>query len=43
MRFSGRLGKRALRPGPSRVVVTATGAAGNRSTRRTTRFRVARG
>ena len=39
-RFSGRLGKRALRPGGYRAVITATDAAGNRSAARTARFRV---
>jgi hypothetical protein len=43
IRFSGRLGKRALRPGAHQAVVTATDAAGNRSALRTARFRVARG
>jgi hypothetical protein len=40
-RFSGRLRKRALRPGRYRVRITATDTAGNRSARRTTRFRIA--
>ena len=39
-KFSGRLGKRALRPGRYRAVITATDAAGNRSAARTARFRV---
>jgi hypothetical protein len=39
-KFSGRLGKRALRPGGYRAVMTATDAAGNRSASRTARFRV---
>jgi hypothetical protein len=42
-RFTGRLGRRALRPGRYRVRITATDAAGNRSTARATRFRIARG
>ena len=40
-RFSGRLRKRALRPGRYRVRITATDTAGNRSARPTTRFRIA--
>jgi hypothetical protein len=40
-RFSGRLRKRALRPGRYRVRITATDTAGNRSARQTTRFRIA--
>ena len=40
-RFTGRLGKRALRPGRYRVLITAIDAAGNRSAPRTARFRVA--
>ncbi|HEU5110106.1 MAG TPA: hypothetical protein VFT95_16310 [Micromonosporaceae bacterium] len=43
VRFTGRIGKRALRPGRYRAVLTATDAAGNRSAPRTTRFRVVRG
>ena len=43
VRFTGRLGKRALRPGRYRALLTATDAAGNRSARRTTRFRIVRG
>ncbi len=41
-RFSGRLGKRALRPGRYRVRITAIDAAGNRSARRIARFRITR-
>jgi hypothetical protein len=41
-RFSGRLGGRALRPGRYRAVIGASDAAGNRSTPRATRFRIAR-
>jgi len=41
IRFSGRIGKRSLRPGRYRAVIAATDAAGNRSTLRRTRFRVA--
>jgi hypothetical protein len=41
VRFSGRLGRRALRPGRYRVRITATDAAGNRSAPRTARFRIA--
>ena len=40
IRFSGRIGERALRPGSYRAVITATDAAGNRSTPKRTRFRV---
>jgi len=40
LRFSGRLGKRTLRRGAYRAVITATDAAGNRSARRTARFRI---
>ena len=40
-RFTGRLGKRALRPGRYRALITATDAAGNRSARRSARFRIA--
>jgi hypothetical protein len=41
IRFSRRIGKRSLRPGRYRAVIVATDAAGNRSTLRRTRFRVA--
>jgi hypothetical protein len=40
-RFTGRLGKRALRRGRYRAVIRATDTAGNRSARQATRFRVA--
>ncbi len=40
VRFSGRIGRRALRPGRYRAVITATDAAGNRSTPKRARFRV---
>jgi hypothetical protein len=40
-RFSGRLRKRALRPGRYRVRIRATDTAGNRSAARTARFRIA--
>jgi len=43
IRFSGRLGKRTLRPGRYRAVITATDAAGNCSTPRRTSFRIMRG
>ena len=43
LRFSGRLGGRALRAGRHRMVVTATDAAGNRSPRVILRFRIVRG
>jgi hypothetical protein len=42
-RFSGRLGRRALRPGSYRALITATDTAGNRSAPQATRFRVVRG
>ena len=41
-RFTGRIGKRALRPGRYRARITAIDTAANRSAPRTTRFRVAR-
>jgi hypothetical protein len=41
-RFTGRIGKRALRPGRYRARITAIDAAANRSAPRTTRFRIAR-
>lgn len=41
IRFSGRIGKRALRPGRYRAAIVAIDAAGNRSALRTTAFRVA--
>jgi hypothetical protein len=40
LRFSGRLGRRALRPGRYSAVVTATDAAGNKSRPQRVRFRV---
>ena len=40
--FSGRIGRRALRPGRYRLTVHATDAAGNRSTARAARFRIVR-
>ena len=40
-KFTGRLGKRALRSGRYRAIITATDAAGNRSAPRTARFRIA--
>jgi hypothetical protein len=43
IRFSGRLGRKALKPGSYRAVITATDAAGNRSAPKTTRFRVVTG
>ncbi len=43
IRFARRIGKRSLRPGRYRAVIAATDAAGNRSTLRRTRFRVAAG
>ena len=41
IRFARRIGGRSLRPGRYRAVIAATDAAGNRSTLRRTRFRVA--
>ena len=38
--FTGRIGRRALRPGSYRALIRATDAAGNRSAPSTTRFRV---
>jgi hypothetical protein len=43
LRFSGRIGSRALRPGRYRALVTATDAAGNKSPTRAVRFRVVAG
>jgi len=42
IRFTGRVGRRALRPGRYRAVLTATDAAGNRSAPRAIRLRIAR-
>ena len=42
VRFSGRIGRRALRPGSYRLRLTAVDAAGNRSAARLLRFRVVR-
>jgi hypothetical protein len=42
IRFTGRIGRRALRAGRYRAVITATDAAGNRSAPRRTSFRVVR-
>jgi hypothetical protein len=42
-RFTGRIGRRALRPGRYRAVITATDAAANRSAPKSTPFRIARG
>jgi hypothetical protein len=43
IRFTGRLGRRGLRPGRYRALMAATDVAGNRSAARVARFRVARG
>ena len=43
IRFSGRVGRRILRPGVYRATITATDAAGNRSKPARVRFRVVRG
>jgi hypothetical protein len=40
IKFSGRIGKRALKPGRYRAVLTATDATGNRSTSHSIRFRI---
>jgi hypothetical protein len=40
IRFSGRLGRRALRPGLYRAVIRATDAAGNRSAAKSIRLRI---
>jgi hypothetical protein len=42
IRFTGRIGRRALRPAPHRAVLTATDAAGNRSAPKVARFRIVR-
>lgn len=42
LRFTGRIGRRALRPGRYRLLVRATDAAGNRSKLRRRGFRVVR-
>ena len=42
VRFTGRIGRRALRPGSYRLRLTAIDAAGNRSVPRVLRFRVVR-
>ena len=42
IRFTGRIGKRALRAGRYRARMTAIDTAGNRSAQRTARFRIAR-
>ena len=42
IRFSGRIGRRALRPGRYRAVIRATDAAGNRSQPRTVRLQIKR-
>jgi hypothetical protein len=43
LRFSGRIGRRALRPGHYQALIRATDAAGNRSARGSVRFRLVRG
>ena len=43
IRFSGRVGSKALKPGRYRAVITATDAAGNRSAPKSVRFRVVAG
>ena len=41
-RFSGRIGRRSLKPGRHRAVLVATDAAGNKSTAKRLRFRIVR-
>jgi hypothetical protein len=43
VKFSGRIGRRALAPGSYRATITATDAAGNKSKPRTARFRIVKG
>jgi hypothetical protein len=43
IKFTGRIGKRALRPGRYSAVLTATDAAGNRSKPSRLKFRILRG
>jgi hypothetical protein len=40
VRFSRRLGTRKLKPGAYRLILVARDAAGNRSAKRTLRFRI---
>ncbi len=40
IRFSGRIGSKALKPGSYRALLTATDAAGNRSAPKSASFRV---
>ncbi len=40
-RFTGKIRARALRPGRYRALIRASDAAGNRSVRKATRFRIA--
>lgn len=40
--FTGRIGKKALRPGRYRALIAATDPAGNRSLRKSRRFRIVR-
>ena len=40
LKFSGRIGRRALKRGRYRAVITATDAAGNRSAPRRVKFRI---
>jgi hypothetical protein len=42
LEFSGRIGRKALRPGSYRAVVGAVDAAGNASAKRTLTFKVVR-
>jgi hypothetical protein len=43
IKFSGRIGKRALKPGRYQAVITAVDAAGNRSAAKRVNFRVVKG
>jgi hypothetical protein len=42
LKFSGRIGRRALRPGSYRATITATDAAGNKSRPKTLSFKIVR-
>ena len=42
IKFTGRIGRRALKPGRYRALVTATDAAGNKSAAARPRFRIVR-
>ena len=42
MKFSGRIGRKALKPGRYRALITATDGAGNKSKTKQLKFRVVR-